>query len=87
MADRWLPDTFTLPTHAALPLALVLHALHFLARAPLFLEPKTRHGKGEVDDIFKTPEEIRRGNLERFERPELVRRGVVGSSGVSTLEL
>jgi hypothetical protein len=88
IADRWLPDTLSLPPHTALPIALLLHVLHFLARAPLFLEPKRRRGRGELDDLFKTPEEISRGNLERFERAEAgARRGVVGNSGVSKREV
>lgn len=89
IADRYLPDTFALPSHTALPLALCLHTMHFLVRAPLFLEPRRRRkGKGadaEWDDVFKTPEEISRGNLERFERVQerVGRRGVVSASGVS----
>ncbi|KAJ9116392.1 hypothetical protein QFC22_004833 [Naganishia vaughanmartiniae] len=112
IADNYLPDTYALPTHTALPLALFLHIIHFLVRAPLFLEPAARNrasltaktgaaalgggagGAGrwswwsrgsheEWDDVFKTPEEIAKGNLGRFERLHergAVRRGVVSSS-------
>lgn len=93
IADQYLPDTFALPPNTALPIALFLHILHFLVRAPLFLEPRTRRRRGlgknvdaDWDDVFKTPEEISRGNLERFERVQENaggRRGVVSASGVS----
>lgn len=97
IADQYLPDTFALPPNTALPIALFLHILHFLVRAPLFLEPRTRRRRGlgknvdaDWDDVFKTPEEISRGNLERFERVQENaggRRGVVSASGVSHLPI
>ncbi|KAJ9099278.1 hypothetical protein QFC21_004159 [Naganishia friedmannii] len=109
IADEYLPDTYALPTHTALPLALFLHTIHFLVRAPLFLEPAARDralstahtatGVGgakrswwsgrqeqEWDDVFKTPAEIAKGNLGRFERLHpggVLRRGIVSGSAVS----